>query len=109
MSGFMKSLTDFGGDLSGTLTELGGKYLDLRVAKERAKYTTRPSETVQPVTAMPTPANPTKGVNSDGETMVAKSQTATGNTSIMNNKVVVYGGLGLLGLIGLSVAYKFVK
>lgn len=107
---FADGLKNLGGDLTGTLTDLGGKYLELRIAKEKAAAArgnvTNPSQNIQPALPQPTQANPTKGVDSNGETIVVGTG---GGMPLLKNKAVVYGGMAVGSAIVLAILYKLVK
>lgn len=102
---FFDDLEKLGGGLGGTLTELGGKYLDLRVAKAQNKNARNPAQNVQPNLAQPTVANPVRGVDANGNTLVV----AKAPMPLMQNKTLLYGGASVLGVIVLALAYKMVK
>ena len=107
---FFDSLTELGGDLTGTVTDLGGKYLDVKLQKEKNKNsnTVQPAQTIQPALAQPEAARPITGINANGETMVEKpaGQQVKG---LLDDKRVVYAAGGLLSVIALAITYKLVK
>lgn len=107
---FFDSLTDLGGDLTGTVSDLGGKYLDVKLQKEKNKNsnTVQPAQTIQPALAAPAAPRPTTGINANGETMVEKP-AGQQKKGLLDDKRVVYAGAGLLTVIGLALAYKLVK
>lgn len=103
---FLDSLDSLGGDLLGMVGEVSVKVVDAKLAAKANKSATRPAETIQPLLATPTPANPVTGVNSNGDTLVVKPFSPAG---LMQNKAVVYVGGSVLALIGLGFAYKLVR
>lgn len=103
---FLDALGDMGGDLLGEVSGITVKVIDSKLAAKAAANATRPAESIQPVLAVANPANPVTGVNSNGETMVAKPFISA---DLMKNKAVVYVGGSILALIGLGIAYKLVK
>lgn len=105
---FIDDLGQLGGNLTKDLGGMADKFLEYKIAKENAKGARNVAETVQPNLAQPTPANPTKGVDSDGSTIVV-SNAGNGVQSLMQNKAVVYGGGGLLLLITSVVVYKAIS
>ena len=107
---FFDSLVDLGGDLTGTVTDLGSKYLDVKLQKEKNKNsnTVQVAQTLQPALPQPAAPRPTTGVNSNGETMVEKPAGQQGK-SLFDDKRVVYAGGAVLTVLALALAYKWVK
>lgn len=107
---FTDSLFSLGGDLTGSVSDLGGKYLDFRLESEKNKATNtvQPAQTIQPALAQPDAARPTTGINANGETMVERP-SGQQMKGLLDDKRVVYTGAGLLTVIGLALAYKLVK
>jgi hypothetical protein len=106
---FFDSLSELNGSLTNTVSDLGGKYLDIKLQKERNKGSNavQVAETIQPALNQPVPTQTIKGVDSNGETMpVRVGDNAKG---LFDDDIVVYAGMGLLTVVGLALAYKLVK
>ena len=112
-STFVDSLGQFGGTVLNTIGEVTSTVVNQKLMEWKAptQNVSQPNKTIQPTLAQPDAAQPIKGINSNGETIAVDRNPQPESTmkSLLENKYVKYGGLGVLGVIGLAFAARLAK